>query len=98
MGSCIRMEGQVMMFDPATPTLPCYRCIYGTAPETLEDCPGAGIFAPVAGMIASTMAQMALASLAGIELPGTLHLLDARRMSWRQLKVKRDLLCRACGE
>ena len=43
MGSCIRMEGQLAAFDPSDPDRACYRCVYGEAPDQLEDCPGAGI-------------------------------------------------------
>jgi molybdopterin/thiamine biosynthesis adenylyltransferase len=97
MGSCIRMEGQAMFFDPGSDSSPCYRCAYGNAPESLEDCPGAGIFAPVAGMTGATMAHLALLRLAGAEPPPGLHLLDAGRMAWSTLKVNRDLRCPDCG-
>ena len=96
MGSCIRMEGQVMLFDPRNGTSPCYRCVYGEAPDTLEDCPGAGVFAPVAGMVGTTMAQLALARLAGLEMPQGLNLLDAECMSWRQLGVSKNPHCPDC--
>ncbi len=97
MGSCIRFEGQLMLFDPTRADSPCYRCTYGVAPETLEDCPGAGIFAPVAGMVGTTMAQLALARLAGLETPLCLNLLDAEKLIWRQLDVARDPGCPQCG-
>ncbi len=98
MGSCIRFEGQVMLFDPAITDSACYRCTYGTAPDTLEDCAGAGIFAPVAGMVGTTMAQLALARLAGLKPPLCMNLLDAEKLSWRQLNTKRNANCPACAE
>ncbi len=97
MGACIRMEGQLMLFHPGQADSPCYRCVYQKAPETLEDCPGAGIFAPVAGMIGSAMAHLALSRLAGLDLPSCLHVLDAQAMNWRQLKVSPDPNCRDCS-
>jgi adenylyltransferase/sulfurtransferase len=78
MGSCIRMEGQLALFQARAET-PCYRCAYGTAPDTLEDCPGAGIFAPVAGIIGTAMALQALKFLAGISIDTALTLFDAER-------------------
>ena len=57
MASCIRQEAQVMLLRPDLPGSACYRCAYGSAPETLEDCPGAGIFAPVAGLTGATAAH-----------------------------------------
>ncbi len=97
MGACIRMEGQLMLFSPGQPDQPCYRCVYGKAPETLEDCPGAGIFAPVAGMIGTAMAHLALSRLAGLDLPSRLHVLDAQTMNWRQLKISPDPDCPVCS-
>jgi adenylyltransferase/sulfurtransferase len=97
MGSCIRMEGQLMLFDPADKQGACYRCVYGQAPESLEDCPGAGIFAPVAGMVGTAMAQLALGSLAGLERPHGLFLLDAERMNWQHLDTNRDPRCPDCA-
>ena len=69
MASCIRMEGQIMLLRPDLPEQACYRCAYGEAPDTLEDCPGAGIFAPVAGIAGSSAAHFALAYLAGMQPP-----------------------------
>jgi molybdopterin/thiamine biosynthesis adenylyltransferase len=98
MGSCIRFEGQLMFIDPGNPELGCYRCAYGHSPETLEDCPGAGIFAPVAGMTGTSMAQLALARLAGLKVPEGLHLLDARQLFWKTLRVQQNPDCPACLE
>ena len=97
MASCIRMEGQIMFLRPDLPQQACYRCAYGVAPDTLEDCPGAGIFAPVAGIVGSSAAHFALAHLAGMQAPAGLHLFDASNWAWRSLKIKRDSGCKDCG-
>ena len=97
MASCIRMEGQIMFIRPDLPEQACYRCAYGEAPDTLEDCPGAGIFAPVAGITGSSAAYFALAYLAGLQPPAGLHLFDANHWAWQSLKVKRALACRDCS-
>ena len=75
MASCIRMEGQIMLLRPGAPAQACYRCVYGSAPDTLEDCPGAGIFAPVAGIIGASAAHFALTHLAGVA-PAAQAILD----------------------
>jgi molybdopterin/thiamine biosynthesis adenylyltransferase len=98
MASCIRMEGQIMFIRPDLPEQACYRCAYGEAPDTLEDCPGAGIFAPVAGITGSSAAHFALSFLAGLQPPSGLHLVDAGNWTWQSLKIKRDSSCRDCGE
>ena len=98
MASCIRMEGQIMLMRPDLPEQACYRCAYGEAPDTLEDCPGAGIFAPVAGIAGSSAAHFALSYLAGMQPPAGLHLLDATNWTWQSLKIKRDSACRDCSK
>jgi len=97
MASCIRLEGQLTLLRPDLPDQPCYRCAYGEAPDTLEDCPGAGIFAPVAGIVGASAAYFALACLAGVSVPQGLHLFDATHWNWQSLKIKRNPDCKDCS-
>ncbi len=97
MASCIRREGQIMYIRPDLPGSACYRCAYGQAPDTLEDCPGAGIFAPVAAIVGASAAYFALAHIAGSEPPAGLHLFDATRWQWQSLTVKRTSGCKDCA-
>jgi adenylyltransferase/sulfurtransferase len=90
------MEGQIMFMRPDLPKQACYRCAYGTAPDTLEDCPGAGIFAPVAGIAGASAAHFALASLAGMQPPSGLHLFDATNWEWRSVKINKNPNCKDC--
>ncbi len=97
MASCIRMEGQVLLLRPDLPAQACYRCVYGSAPDTLEDCPGAGIFAPVAGLVGASAAYFALAHLAGMKTPPGLHLLDAANWQWQSIRTNRKPACKDCS-
>ncbi|NNK99343.1 MAG: HesA/MoeB/ThiF family protein [Xanthomonadales bacterium] len=97
MASCIRMEGQIMYLRPDLPEQPCYRCAYGSAPDTLEDCPGAGIFAPVAGIVGAAAAHFALSGLAGKPPPAGIHLFDAANWQWQSLKIGKQTGCRDCA-
>jgi adenylyltransferase/sulfurtransferase len=97
MASCIRMEGQIMYLRQDLPAQPCYRCAYGTAPDTLEDCPGAGIFAPVAGIIGTAAAHFALSGLAGKPPPAGMHLFDAASWQWQSLRLSKRPGCSDCG-
>lgn len=97
MGSCVRMEGQLALFRPGAGR-PCYRCAYGAAPDSLEDCPGAGILAPVAGVIGSAMALMALKHLAGLDPDDALHVFDGSAFQWRRLDIRRRPDCPACSD
>lgn len=96
MASCIRQEGQIMLIHADLPDAPCYRCAYGTAPDTLEDCPGAGIFAPVAAIVGASAAYFALASLTGVQPPQGLHLFDAPSWQWQSLKINKNPSCKDC--
>jgi molybdopterin/thiamine biosynthesis adenylyltransferase len=97
MASCIRMEGQIMLLRPDLPETACYRCTYGSAPDTLEDCPGAGIFAPVAGISGASAAHFALAHLAGLPVPAGLHLFDAANWQWQSLRINKNPNCKDCS-
>ncbi|MCC8998553.1 MAG: ThiF family adenylyltransferase, partial [Candidatus Contendobacter sp.] len=59
-----------------------------------------GVLAPVVGMIGSIQAVEAIKVLTGIgeTLDGRLLLLDALRMEWRTMKVRRNPACPVCGE
>lgn len=96
MASCIRREGQILYLRPDLPDAACYRCAYGMAPDTLEDCPGAGIFAPVAAIIGTSAAYFALAHIIESNPPAGLHLFDASRWQWQSLVVKKVSNCSDC--
>jgi adenylyltransferase/sulfurtransferase len=97
MAACIRLEGQIIFMRPDLPAQACYRCTYGKAPDTLEDCPGAGIFAPVAGITGASAAYFALAHLAGLQPPAGLHLFDASNWQWQSLKINKNSSCKDCS-
>ncbi len=97
-GSAIRFEGQLAVFGPDYTESPCYRCLYSEADESLLDCTGNGVFAPVPGVIGTMMAVEALKFLAGLGSPrGTLLLYEADRGSFRSVKIPRRPDCPACG-
>jgi len=96
MGSCIRQEGQLKLLGSGQDEA-CYRCIYGTAPESLEDCPGAGVFAPAAGIMGAAMAHLALQFIAGQSVESSLMLMDSRTWDWRKIQVAKNPGCPACG-
>jgi len=98
MASCIRMEGQIMFLRPDLAEQACYRCAYGEAPDTLEDCPGAGIFAPVAGIAGTSAAYFALAYLAGSKTSAGLHLFDASNWDWQSLQIGKNPACKDCSK
>jgi adenylyltransferase/sulfurtransferase len=98
-GSAIRLEGQLAVFGPDYATSPCYRCLYQEADESLTDCAGNGVFAPVPGVIGTLMAVEALKFLAGIDQEGiAIRLYDAAGGSWQSIGIKKREDCPTCGD
>ncbi len=97
-GAAIRLEGQVLVWRPGGEGA-CYRCLYRDADMSPETCAQTGVLAPVVGIVGSIQALEAIKVLAGFgeTLAGRLLLLDAKRMEWRTLKVRRDPACPVCG-
>jgi adenylyltransferase/sulfurtransferase len=98
-GAVIRFEGQVAVFRHDRPDTPCYRCLYQDMDELAESCSETGILGSVAGIIGATQATEAVKVLLGIgeDLGGRLLVLDALRMEWRSLRLRRDPDCPVCG-
>lgn len=98
-GAAIRFDGQVAVFDPRDPASPCYHCLFGEG-EDLEEvrCATMGVFAPLVGIVGATQAAEALKLIAAVGTPlaGRLLLLDTLAMSWREVRVPRDLHCPVC--
>ncbi|HPF57214.1 MAG TPA: molybdopterin-synthase adenylyltransferase MoeB [Candidatus Competibacteraceae bacterium] len=97
-GAAIRLEGQVLVWRPGGEGA-CYRCLYRKAEMPPETCAQTGILAPVVGIIGSLQATEAIKVLThlGEPLEGRLLLLDAARMEWRTMHVRRWPQCPACG-
>jgi len=97
-GAAIRLEGQLSVFGPDYSTSPCYRCVYKEADESLENCAGNGVLAPVPGAIGTLMAVEALKHLAGIASPrGVLRLFDATTGDFRSVTIAKEPDCEACA-
>ena len=97
-GSAIRFEAQMAAFGPDYSTSPCYRCLYSEADESLENCAGNGVLAPVPGVVGTMMAVEALKFLAGIEnAPGRLTLYEGLSGDWRQVTIGKRGDCPVCS-
>jgi molybdopterin/thiamine biosynthesis adenylyltransferase len=93
-------EGQLLTVVPEAG--PCYRCFFREPPPpgSVPTCSQAGILGPVAGVLGSLQALEVLKLLLGIGEPaaGRLVLFDGLGLTWREVEVKRDPRCPACGE
>lgn len=97
-GSAIRLEGQLAVFGPDYDAAPCYECLYAEADESLGDCAGSGVLAPVPGVIGTLMAVETLKFLAGVASSAPmLRLYDGVTSDFRSLVVKKREGCMACS-
>ncbi len=98
-GAIFRFEGQASVF--ATEDGPCYRCLYPEPPPPglVPSCAEAGVLGVLPGIIGTIQATEALKLVLGVgdTLAGRLLLLDALRMKFRELRLKRDPDCPVCG-
>jgi adenylyltransferase/sulfurtransferase len=96
-GAAIRLEGQVAAFDLRHAGSPCYCCLFDEDGESGLRCSEAGVLGPVVGLIGSFQAFLAVTFLVSDKLPSRLWRFDGKHFHWRELALKRDLACPACG-
>ena len=99
-GAAVRFDGQISVFDLRDPGAPCYACLFPEAAGEAEmRCAEFGVFAPLVGVVGAMQAVEALKVLMGIgsSLSGRLLLYNALHGEWREIRLKRDPDCRACG-
>jgi adenylyltransferase/sulfurtransferase len=99
-GAAVRFDGQVAVFDLRRSDSPCYHCLFPEEGDLEEmRCAVMGVFAPLVGIIGSVQAAEALKVIMdlGETLNGRLLLLDALKMEWRSIRLRKDPACRVCG-
>ncbi len=100
-GSIFRFEGQASVFAPHLGA-PCYRCLYPEPPPpgSVPSCAEGGVLGVLPGIIGTLQATEALKIILGLGRPllNRLLLYDARAMSFRELKIRRDPQCPLCGD
>ena len=95
----IRFEGQVSVFKGYEKDQPCYQCLYTEEGDDNESCVQNGVLAPVVGLIGTIQALQAIKVILslGDELCGTLLLVDGLDLSFRKVKISKDLKCPICN-
>jgi sulfur-carrier protein adenylyltransferase/sulfurtransferase len=98
-GSIFRFEGQSTVF--CTTDGPCYRCLYPEPPPPglVPSCAEGGVLGVLPGLLGLVQATEAVKLIvgAGEPLVGRLLLVDALRMSFRTVKLRKNPACPACG-
>jgi len=99
-GSIFRFEGQASVF--ATKDGPCYRCLYPEPPPPglVPSCAEGGVLGILPGLVGVMQATEAIKLIlgAGEPLIGRLLLIDALGMKFRELKLRKNPDCPACGK
>jgi len=98
-GSIFRFEGQASVF--ATEQGPCYRCLYPEPPPPglVPSCAEGGVLGILPGLVGVLQATEVLKLILGIGDPliGRLLLIDSLGMKFRELKLRKNSECPACG-
>jgi molybdopterin/thiamine biosynthesis adenylyltransferase/rhodanese-related sulfurtransferase len=98
-GSIFRFEGQASVF--ATEAGPCYRCLYPEPPPPglVPSCAEGGVLGILPGLVGVIQATETIKLILGKgnSLIGRLLLVDALSMKFRELKLRKNPDCPACG-
>src|SRR5712664_3043226 len=98
-GSIFRFEGQASVFG--TKEGPCYRCLYPEPPPPglVPSCAEGGVLGILPGLVGLIQATEAIKLILGSGDPliGRLLLVDAMGMKFRELKLRKNPECPACG-
>jgi len=98
-GSIFRFEGQASVFHYGDG--PCYRCVYPEPPPPglVPSCAEGGVLGVLPGIIGTIQATETVKILLGRGQPlsGRLLVLDALKMRFRELKLRRNPDCPVCG-
>ena len=98
-GSIFRFEGQASVF--ATKDGPCYRCLYPEPPPPglVPSCAEGGVLGILPGLVGVIQATETIKLIlgSGDSLAGRLLLIDAMGMKFRELKLRKNPECPACG-
>ena len=99
-GSIFRFEREVSVF--ATQDGPCYRCLYPEPPPPglVPSCAEGGVLGILPGLVGIMQATEAIKLILGKGEPliGRLLLVDALGMRFRELKLRKNPECPACGK
>jgi molybdopterin/thiamine biosynthesis adenylyltransferase/rhodanese-related sulfurtransferase len=99
-GSIFRFEGQASVF--ATEEGPCYRCLYPEPPPPglVPSCAEGGVLGILPGLVGVIQATEAIKLILGQGDPliSRLLLVDALGMKFRELKLRKNPDCPACGK
>jgi len=98
--SIFQFDGQLTVFNYKQG--PCYRCLYPAPPPAglVPSCAEGGVLGVLPGVIGVMQATEAVKIILeqGTSLSGRLLLYDALDMKFREMKLRRDPTCPACGE
>lgn len=98
-GGILRFQGQTFTHLPGTA---CYRCFFKEPPPVgaVPTCSQAGVLGAIAGMLGTIQAAEALKYFlhVGDLLTNRLLTFDAKKMTFRTIKVRRRENCEVCGQ
>jgi adenylyltransferase/sulfurtransferase len=99
-GSILRFDGQVSVFGAEGG--PCYRCLFREPPPPglVPSCAEGGVLGVLPGIIGTHQALETIKLILGVGEPlvGRLLLFDGLTLRWREMRLRKNPNCPACGE
>ncbi|ODN43742.1 HesA/MoeB/ThiF family protein [Piscirickettsia litoralis] len=96
--SIFQFSAQLALFEPGAHS--CYRCLFPEkpGPNAVPNCAEAGVFGAVTGMVGTMACSLALNYLLDERIEPVLYQIDAKRLSVRQVALRRNAKCSACQQ
>lgn len=98
-GSIHQFDGQISVFNYQNG--PCYRCAFPSSPplELAPNCSAGGVIGVLPGIVGTIQAAEALKIILnlGEVLSGKLLMIDALKMSFKKITIKKNSECKACA-
>lgn len=94
--AAVRWHGTVLAVGPEGG--PCYRCLFEDLPKgDAPSCAEAGVVGPMVGIVGAAQADLAVATLHGDDVAGTLFTFDGKTLESRRRKIPRRASCPLCS-
>ena len=98
-GAAIRLEGQVLVYDPNQDSCACYRCLHQNSKEGTLNCVENGVGSVIVGVIGTIQATETIKLLIGFgeSTAGYLLIFDAKYMEWKKIRLNKNPNCSCCS-
>ena len=94
-GAIDRFDGHIYTFNFLKKNSPCLRCLMPKNPDLNVNCESQGVMGPLAGIVGSIQANETIKEILniGFSLCGHILIIDALNLSFRKVKLNKNIQC-----